>query len=80
MTGEVAESAEKLNDYIHSPADRELRVWEMHMHKFGWGTLAQQKQWFYAEYGVDPVPVWCTTPCDETADCMLHAASARTPK
>eukprot|EP00962_Isochrysis_galbana_P023434 scaffold7085_cov120-Isochrysis_galbana.AAC.3 len=51
LNGEVAE---KLNDYTRLQIAN--YAWEMHMHKFGYGsTLAFQKR-FYAEYGIDPVP------------------------
>jgi len=51
LNGEVAE---KLNDYSRWKIAN--YAWEMHMHKFGYGsTLAFQKR-FFAEYGIDPVP------------------------
>eukprot|EP00962_Isochrysis_galbana_P054311 scaffold25827_cov108-Isochrysis_galbana.AAC.3 len=51
LNGEVAE---KLNDYSRWKIAN--YAWEVHMHKFGYGsTLAFQKR-FFAEYGIDPVP------------------------
>eukprot|EP00962_Isochrysis_galbana_P048081 scaffold19935_cov108-Isochrysis_galbana.AAC.8 len=69
LNGEVAE---KLNDYSRLKLKIANYAWEMHMHKFGYGsTLAFQKR-FYASTEL--------TPCRGTEEppraMTLHAASA----